>query len=219
VAHRCLALCLLLGVHTGCAAAGSAVHPGEQVGDEDDALSALSWLERRIASGTDTERDRNFAYERVCDIADDASAGYAYARAALAGRAAEGRGLSAIALIKEVQRYGRMSVKRDRAFRDGAARRMLGTLYVFAGDRLDDGDSETGLELLEALVDERPDSAINQLRLGEGYIALGDPDSARVPLCRARALASQLVAWERRLLAGLEEEMGGPSAVSCGGGE
>ena len=41
------------------------------------------------------------------------------------------------------------------------------------------GDSETGLELLEAEVKAHPERLVSQLRLAEAYIALGDPATER----------------------------------------
>ena len=46
------------------------------------------------------------------------------------------------------------------------------------------GDSEGGIELLEDLVQTRPDVLENQLWLAEAYFALHDPAPAGPHLCR-----------------------------------
>jgi hypothetical protein len=67
----------------------------------------------------------------------------------------------------------------DPDFRSGPATRLLGTLYVMApAVSLEHGDSEGGIELLQGLVQTRPDVLENQLRLAEAYIALHDPAPA-----------------------------------------
>jgi hypothetical protein len=168
-----------------------------------------------ISEGRDKEVDREQAYDLIKEIPDDGSAGYAFARAALVGRVAEEKGLTAIWLVKEAELWARKSVERDPGYRDGAGRRMLGTLYVLAGDRLDNGDSETGLEILEELVEERPGDPVNRLRLAEGYVALGDHESAFEHLCAAGSKRDGLRRWELELLDGLVLEVGGGEVIGC----
>src|SRR5438876_256653 len=75
---------------------------------------------------------------------------YAYARAQITGRLAQVRGLTAVFLIHEMETWGRISMKLDPKWHDGAARRLLGTLYVLApANLLQHGNSEEGLDLLE----------------------------------------------------------------------
>ncbi len=175
-------------------------------------------LEARIGAQTDTEADRKAAYQQVRALEDDGSAEYALARAALAGRLAETRGAKAGKLVTEAEQFARLSLDRDRSLRDGAALRMLGTLYVLAPGRLlKQGDSEVGLEMLEDLVRSHPDDPRAQLRLAEAYLALGDPDPSIPHLCRAQSGREALPADERRLLGRLVDDAGGPSVVLCGG--
>jgi hypothetical protein len=145
------------------------------------------------------------------------SAEYAYARAALAGRLAEVKGLSALNLIVEMERWARVSMALNPRFRSGAARRMLGTLYVLAPARfVKYGDSEDGLELLELQVEKYPRELVNRLRLAEGYVALNDHESAFEPLCACLAQKAELRPSEQRLLKTLVREIGGPAALECG---
>jgi hypothetical protein len=174
-------------------------------------------LEAKIADGTATERDRQQAHASIQAIADDGTAEYAFVRAALAGRLAQERGLAAIGLVKEVETWAMRSIERDPAYRRGEARRMLGTLYVLASKHVEHGDSEEGLTLLEDLVAEYPDDVVNHLRLGEGYVALGDPEGGFEALCRAHAGRSALSREEVELLNGLIEDAGGMEALGCGG--
>ena len=116
-----------------------------------------------------------------------------------------------------MERFARESLERDPAFRDGAARRLLGTLYVMAGKHVKHGDSEDGLELLEGVVDEYPHDPSAHLRLAEGYIALGDPDAALESLCVSVGDRGELRVSEQRLLAALLEDLGGAEALGCGG--
>ncbi len=172
-------------------------------------------LERRIAEGSVSEADRVAALERVRQAPDDGSAAYAYARASVAGRAAERRGLEALDLIEEVREWALKSIERDPEFERRAATRMLGTLYVLAGRHLSKGDSEEGLELLEGLVEAIPEDARNHLRLAEGYVFLGDPESGYAPLCEALAGKDELTGEEQKLLARLLDEVGGEDVLGC----
>jgi thioredoxin-like negative regulator of GroEL len=112
-------------------------------------------------------------------------------------------------LVRETEKYALLSRKLDPKFRDGAATRMLGTLYVLApANMLEAGDSEEGIELLEALSKDYPDSADHALSLAEAYVALGDDDAARAPLCRAVSGARALARARRALLETLVDDVG-----------
>jgi hypothetical protein len=180
-----------------------------------NALALSDALEDLIAQGKDTDEDRDAAYDLVRMLPAD-TAGDAFGHAAIAGRAAEKKGATALfstdknptTLVGEAERFARLSVEKDPSFRDGAARRMLGTIYVLApADMLKHGDSEDGLGMLERLVSEKPDVPQNQLRLAEAYIALQDKDSARGPLCKAVALRGSLRRDDQTLLDKLTDEM------------
>jgi hypothetical protein len=181
-----------------------------------DALAVYEELEALIAHGRDSEQDRVFAHDRVKAMPDDASPEYAFVRGALAGRVAELRGIKAGKLVGEAEHWARESVERDPAWNDGAATRMLGTLYVKAPARLvAHGDSEDGLEMLETLAESRPDDPRNHLRLAEAYVHLGDPEPAVEPLCRVLSERAQLRPDDQRLLDGLVKELGGPEVLEC----
>jgi tetratricopeptide (TPR) repeat protein len=173
-------------------------------------------LERLIDEEQDTDDDRQAAYDAAVELEQD-TAEYAFARAALAGRLAQTRTLTAIGLVKEVERYGLRSVELDPSFRDGAARRMLGTLYVRAPSMfLKEGDSDKGLALLQQLVRERPDLAENQLRLAEAYVETGDEDKAHPHLCRIAPKSAELRADSQRLLADLIDRSELRPSMACG---
>ena len=99
----------------------------------------------------------------------------------------------------------------------GAAQRLLGTMYVMAGKHTEHGDSERGLELLEALAERHPEDPVNHVRLGEAYVSLGDPEGAFEPLCRALDGRDELPAEERRLLDQLVADLGGVEVLACAG--
>lgn len=179
------------------------------------ALALSDALEELITQGKATSEDRENAYELVQKLPAD-SAGDAFGRAAIAGRLVETKGATAIfstsqsptLLIVEAEQYALKSRDLDPAFRDGAATRMLGTLWVLApADMLRHGDSEEGLGILEGLVKAHPDSPANQLRLGEAYVALGDKDPARAPLCKALEMKAALRADDRSLLEKLLKDL------------
>jgi len=184
-----------------------------------DALAVHDCLEKLIEHGKDSPEDREHAYQAV-QGRDDGSAGYAYARAAIAGRLAEQRGMAAGQLVTEAERYARKSREIDAGFRDGAAARMLGTLYVFAPSRLlEHGDSEEGLSILEELVELSPDKPENRLRLAEAYIALNDPEPAVAHLCKAMTRRADLREDEQTLLDRLMAHVGGKGQLDCSSGE
>ncbi len=171
-----------------------------------DALALSDALEELIAAGTDTPADRERTYEAVRAHEEDTAA-YTFARAAVTGRLVQVRGLLAANLVGDVERYARRSVELDPRFRDGAATRMLGTLYVLApAALLEHGDSERGIEMLESLTEERPDLPENHLRLAEAYVALGDPAPARPHLCRCFESKNVLRPDDQALLARLAND-------------
>ncbi len=184
-----------------------------------DAVAVHQALEQRIAAGGASEADRASALEQARGAPDDGSAAYAYARAAVAGRMAEERGLQALDLLDEIRDWASKSIERDPSYQGMAATRMLGTLHVLAGRHFEGGDSEKGLELLEGVLEALPDAVVNHLRVAEAYIALGDPEPAFERLCVAQAGRAQLTAEEQRLLDALVVDAGGPEVLGCEAGE
>lgn len=183
---------------------------------QEDALAVSDELEALIEKGSDSEDDRVFALDRVRAIPDDESAGYAFARAAVAGRVAELRGVKAGKLVTEAEAFARRSIERDPGFRDEAASRMLGSLWVQAPPRLlEHGDSEEGLSLLEDLAGEHPDQILNHLRLAEAYVFLGDPDPAVPHLCTAKAGRESLRSDDDALLTRLLDEVADEEPIEC----
>jgi hypothetical protein len=180
-----------------------------------DALELSDALETLIDQQKETPNDREAAYDAVRNW-KQRSASYAYARAKLAGRLAEMEGLLAIGLIGEMEKYSRISVALDPRFRDGAARRMLGTLYVLAPpSMMKYGDSEEGLELLEKQLERYPKDTQNHVRVAEGYIALNDEEGAYGPLCFAIEHAEKLRPSEKRLMDTLIKQVGGVESLGC----
>jgi len=173
-----------------------------------DALAIADALETLVEDAQDTQSDRELALQRIESIQGD-SAAYHFARASVAGRVIQGKGLLGAPLLVEAETEARRSAELDPDFRDGAATRMLGTLYVVAPARLlKHGDSEVGLEMLEGLTDRRPDVMENHLRLAEAYLMLHDPDPARPHLCTVRSQRSRLRRDDQRLLDRLIAEAG-----------
>jgi len=163
-------------------------------------LALADALEALVARAADTKADRKYAYQRVREL-PAATAEEALGRAIIAGRLAQISGLAAPSLVAEVERYARRSAELNPAFRAGAAQRLLGTLYVMApAALLSHGDSESGLELLQGVVQRFPDHVPNRLRLAEAYVALGDPDPARPHLCYCVAHQAALRPDEQKLL-------------------
>lgn len=182
-----------------------------------DAMAIYSGLETRVEAGAATEADRSYAHKTITTWVERTPE-YNFARAAIAGRVAEVRGLKGKRFIQEAERFARKSVELDPEFRRGAAKRLLGTLYVLVPARfVMHGDSETGLEFLEDLVADYPDDLENHLRLAEAYVALGDPEAAVEPLCRCVVGESSLRRDDRQLLGRLVEDAGGPEALACAG--
>ena len=165
-----------------------------------DAMMLYRWLEERILAGVERPGDREAALARIEQHPADTAA-YHYARAAVTGRYLEQHRLSAIHRVKDVEWHARRSRELDPDFRGGAATRLLGTVYVLApASVLEHGDSETGLELLEELVEKHPEVPENHLRLAEAYVALGDPAAARPYICRWVGKQVQLSVDEQFLL-------------------
>ena len=201
---------------TGLAGSGCKPHGGDlnspSFAAAKTAIEVYEQLERLIDAQKDSKQDREDAYALVVQRAE-ASTDYYFARAAVAGRLAENRGLQAMGLVTETEDYARRVRAADPDYREGAATRMLGTLYVLAPPSLvAHGDSETGLELLEAEVKAHPDRVLGRLRLAEAYIALNDPEPAKQHLCVVQQHAATLSAGDARLLAKLLPAVG---ELSC----
>jgi hypothetical protein len=127
----------------------------------------------------------------------------------LAGRLAQVEGIAALSLVREVERYARLSAELDPTLRQGAAWRLLGMLYVLAPPALvEHGDSETGLELLERATQKWPRHPENHLRLAEAYLALGDPKPAQPHLCFCLSHRARLRRDDQRLLDELSKQAG-----------
>lgn len=207
------ALGLVAGLVLGCASARPPVDGAlVQASDAGDALRVYEALEDLIAAGRDTLADRQYAYEQVRQHEQDTAA-YTFARAAVTGRLVQVVGLRGAALVHDVEHYARRSRELDPHFRDGAATRLLGTLYVIAPARLlEHGDSEEGLAMLEELAARRPDVIENHLRLAEAYVALGDPIPAAPHLCACLSGETMLRRDDRELLS---ELLGRGSRLRC----
>lgn len=148
-----------------------------------DALHIYDTLEALIAEGDDTRGDRRAAFQAVRDHSEDTAA-FQFAWAAVAGRYVQYKGLLAVNVVPDIEEHARRSIALDPGFRDGAARRLLGTMYVIAPSSfVEHGNSELGLEMLEDLVEEYPGNYENHLRLAEAYVALNDPKPAHPHLC------------------------------------
>jgi predicted Zn-dependent protease len=181
----------------------------------ESALALSDALEKLISDGNDTEEDRQAAYDLVVTLPTE-TAGDAFGRAAIAGRLAEKKGALALlgdhsptALVAEAEKFALKSRKLDASFRRAAATRLLGTLYVLApANLLEGGNSEAGIEILEGLVKVDPELISNQLRLAEAYVALGDKESARAPLCLVLGAMNGLRGDEVKLARSIERDIG-----------
>jgi len=179
-----------------------------------NALGLYDELEALIDQGSDTPADREFAYSSAVEVPDDGGPGTPFARAAVTGRLVQQRGLLAAGLLKDVERSAELSRARDPEFREGAATRLLGTLYVMApASFVSHGNSEIGIELLEGLVATHPESLENHLRLAEGYLALGDTKPALPHLCLCLTKKEELRASDQRLLEQLVAGAGMPGCL------
>ena len=201
-------------------APGTTPPPSTQSGQEEpagDYQAIYEDLEAAIAGGTDSEDDRQQAMDRVREIADDGTAAYAFARAAIIGRVAELRGVKAGKLVTEAEQWAKTSIDRDPEYRQQAASRMIGSLWVMAPPRLiEHGDSEEGIDLLESLAEKHPEVPENGLRAAEAYLFLGDPDPAVPHLCRIRSARDALRPDDRALYDRLVEEVMDGQELSCG---
>jgi hypothetical protein len=204
----------LLGAAPSCRSHPSRLHPSvAESAEKHDALALSDALEALIAEGKDTPEDRAYAYRQV-RTHEEPTAAYAFARAAVTGRFVQTHGLTKGPLVAEVERFARQSRALDPGFRNGAATRMLGTLYVIApAALLKHGNSEDGLALLEGLVKAHPEVLENHLRVAEALIALGDAAPARPHLCRCLEKKAALRRDDQRLLDRLVTEAG--SALRC----
>lgn len=209
-----LALCVAcLGGSFGCPAEAPLRPELAAAGASPIALSDA--LEALIAEGKDSKLDRQAAYDLVTTL-PTTSAEDLFARAAISGRLAEIKGAMAligpdspVSLVAEAEEYALRSRKLDPSFRRNAALRMLGSLYVLApANLLEGGTSEDGIDILEVLVRTDPDLLQNHLRLAEAYVALGDKDSARKPLCHVLASLQSLRGDEVKLARSLERDVG-----------
>jgi hypothetical protein len=184
-----------------------------EVAAKGDALALSDALEALIAEGQDTPTDREYALKWLQEHPAENTEAYAFARAAITGRVAESRGgLGALGLVGDVAHRGEVSRKLDPSFREGAATRMLGTLYTKAPPAaLPNGaDGERGLEMLEGLLKKYPNSLENHLRLGEAYLVQGDGGSALPHLCYAQAHKAELRHDDQLLLERLFSDAGNP---------
>ena len=208
-------LCLLLAA--GCATLRGSVNPElKEVAQRHDALATSDTLEGLIERDADSPADREFAYQEI-QISEEDTAAYAFARAAVTGRLVQSRGLRGSSQVGEVEKWAMRSRELDPDFRDGAATRLLGTLYVIApATFLQHGDSELGLEMLEGLTEQHPNVPENQLRLAEAYIALGDAEPAAPHLCASLAQRNALRRDDQKLLDHLVATAGAPDCSNPG---
>jgi len=209
-----IAPALLLGVFACATAQPSQSIAPSLLAARGNALALYDALEELIDHGSDTRADREFAYSRVLEAPDDGGPGTPLGRAAVTGRLVQQRGLLAAGLLTEVERNAELSRARDPEFREGAATRLLGTLYVMAPASLvSHGNSEIGIELLEGLVAEHPESLENHLRLAEGYLALGDTKPALPHLCLCLTKKEELRPSDQLLLEQLVAGAGTPGCL------
>ncbi|APR88168.1 hypothetical protein A7982_13517 [Minicystis rosea] len=186
-----------------------------EIVQQGDALAISDALEELIAEGKDSPADRELALNAV-RTREQSTAAYAFARAAITGRVVQSRGLTGAGLVSDVEKWALLSKKLEPNFREGAAARLLGTLYVMApAGWLEHGDSEQGLELLEGLVKAHPEKLENHLRLAEAYIALGDTAPATPYLCRVRARRAELRRDDQQLLDHLFADAGHPTCPNA----
>jgi hypothetical protein len=156
-----------------------------EIGSKGDALATSDALEALIADGKDTPTDREFALKSIT-ARPQGGAAYAFARAAVTGRVVQSRqGISGLGLVGDVARWAELSRKLEPEFREGAASRLLGTLYTQAPASLlpNGGGAEAGIALLEELVRKHPNTVENHLRLAEALVFNSDSESALLHLC------------------------------------
>lgn len=178
-----------------------------------DAIQIYDTLEALIAENDDTRADRKAAWRAVRERNED-TASFQFAWAAIAGRYVQYKGLLASYLLKDMEKHARRSLALDPNFRNGAAKRLLGTMYVVApSSMLEHGDSEVGLEMLEELVTAYPEDPETHLFLAEAYITLNDPAPAAPHLCFCLGVKSKMRKDEQQLLDNLVSDAG---EVTCG---
>jgi tetratricopeptide (TPR) repeat protein len=182
------------------------------------AIQIYDQLEALVANGDDTKADRKVAYRAIRDKNEN-TAEFQFAWAGIAGRYVQYKGLLAANLLKDIEKHARKSLELDPNFRNGAAKRILGAMYVAAPSNLvEHGDSEVGLEMLEELVKQYPDDPENHFFLGEAYITLNDPAHAVPHLCYCLSVKSKMRKDEQLALANLFSDAGvtecpGPTPV------
>ncbi len=201
---------ILAGICSACSGPGVLHTEMTSPAATKDALTICDALEDLIAEGKDSPADRQYAYNQI-RAHEENTAAYAFARAAITGRYVQGKGLTSAPLVRDVERFARRSRELDPGFRNGAATRMLGTLYVLApATLLAHGDSEQGLTMLQDLLKAHPEIPENHLRVAEALIALGDPAPAAAHLCYCIAKKAALRHDEQLLLEHLikDAEMG-----------
>lgn len=180
-----------------------------------DAIEIYDALEALIAEDEDTRNDRKNAFAALRHRNEDTAA-FQFAWAAVAGRVVQQRGLLAVNLVGPIEKHARRSVELDPTFRNGAATRLLATMYVIAPSSfLEHGNSELGLEMLDGLVHEYPNDPENHLRIAEAYIALNDPKPAAPHLCACLAVKDTMRKDDQRLLENLIADAG---RFECPGG-
>lgn len=178
------------------------------------AIQVYDTLEALIAGDDDTRDDRKAAFAAVRNRNED-TAEFQFAWAAIGGRLVQQRGLLAASLVKDIETHARRSVELDPSFRQGAATRLLGTMYVIAPSSfVEHGNSELGLEMLEGLVNEYPNDPENHLRTAEAYIALNDPTPAAPHLCECLAVKDTMRKDYQKLLESLIADAG---SIVCDG--
>ena len=178
------------------------------------AIQIYDALELLVANGDDTRNDRKTAWRAVRDRNEDTAEGQ-FAWAAIAGRYVQYKGLLAANLLEDIEDHARRSLELDPNFRNGAAKRILGAMYVAAPSNLvEHGDSEVGLEMLEELVTRYPDDPENHFFLAEAYITLNDPEPALPHLCFCLAHKEKMREDQQALLPSLFSDAG---ATECPG--
>lgn len=182
--------------------------------DKGDALRIYDTLEALIAEDDDTGSNRKTAFRAVRERNED-TASFQFAWAAIAGRYVQQKGLLGVDLLKDIERHAQRSREIDPDFRNGAATRLLGTLYVVApASLIESGDSELGLEMLEGLVLKYPNDPENHLRVAEAYITLNDSGPAGEHLCACLAVNDKMRKDDQKLLINLFADAG---KVECPG--
>jgi hypothetical protein len=211
---RAVALVAFAGMLSACAVLRPVGYENFEVAvKKGDAIQIYDALEALIAEGDDSNSDRKLAYKAVRDRNEDTAA-FQFAWAALAGRYVQYKGLLASHLLKDMERHARRSIELDPDFRNGAAKRLLGTMYVVApASMLEHGDSEVGLEMLEELVAKYPQDPEAHLFLAEAYITLNDPAPAHPHLCFCLDVKGSMRKDQQLLLDNLISDAG---TVACG---